>query len=251
MAGYGGFSCFYDRLTENVGYPARAAYFDELIRRWAARPAELVLDLACGTGSLSLELARLGYDVIGVDGSPDMLAEAMEKKLRQQADVLFLCQDMDGLDLYGTVDAAVCALDSLNHITDAGTVQQVFDRVSLFLAPGGVFLFDVNSLYKHREILAGQTFVYDFGDLYCVWQNACEDGETVDISLDLLAQEEGEGYRRYTESFSERAYSHEQILEFIEKSGMKLLAVYGDDTFNPPAGTSQRLIYAALQPNPR
>ncbi|MCI9456403.1 MAG: class I SAM-dependent methyltransferase [Oscillospiraceae bacterium] len=251
MAGYGGFSCFYDRLTENVGYPARAAYFDELIRRWAARPAELVLDLACGTGSLSLELARLGYDVIGVDGSPDMLAEAMEKKLRQQADVLFLCQDMDGLDLYGTVDAAVCALDSLNHITDAGTVQQVFDRVSLFLAPGGVFLFDVNSLYKHREILAGQTFVYDFGDLYCVWQNACEDGETVDISLDIFAQEEGEGYRRYTESFSERAYSHEQILEFIEKSGMKLLAVYGDDTFNPPAGTSQRLIYAALQPNPR
>ena len=234
MAGYGGFSCFYDRLTENVGYPARAAYFDELIRRWAARPAELVLDLACGTGSLSLELARLGYDVIGVDGSPDMLAEAMEKKLRQQADVLFLCQDMDGLDLYGTVDAAVCALDSLNHITDAGTVQQVFDRVSLFLAPGGVFLFDVNSLYKHREILAGQTFVYDFGDLYCVWQNACEDGETVDISLDIFAQEEGEGYRRYTESFSERAYSHEQILEFIEKSGMKLLAVYGDDTFNPP-----------------
>ncbi len=251
MAGYGGFSCFYDRLTENVGYPARAAYFDELIRRWAARPAELVLDLACGTGSLSLELARLGYDVIGVDGSPDMLAEAMEKKLRQQADVLFLCQDMDGLDLYGTVDAAVCALDSLNHITDAGTVQQVFDRVSLFLAPGGVFLFDVNSLYKHREILAGQTFVYDFGDLYCVWQNACEDGETVDISLDIFAQEEGEGYQRYTESFSERAYSHEQILEFIEKSGMKLLAVYGDDTFNPPAGTSQRLIYAALQPNPR
>ncbi len=221
MAGYGGFSCFYDRLTENVGYPARAAYFDELIRRWAARPAELVLDLACGTGSLSLELARLGYDVIGVDGSPDMLAEAMEKKLRQQADVLFLCQDMDGLDLYGTVDAAVCALDSLNHITDAGTVQQVFDRVSLFLAPGGVFLFDVNSLYKHREILAGQTFVYDFGDLYCVWQNACEDGETVDISLDIFAQEEGEGYRRYTESFSERAYSHEQILEFIEKSGTK------------------------------
>lgn len=251
MAGYGGFSRFYDRLTENVGYPARAAYFDELIRRWNARPAELVLDLACGTGSLSLELARLGYDVIGVDGSPDMLSEAMEKKLQQQADVLFLCQDMDELDLYGTVDAAICALDSLNHITDSGTVQRVFDRVSLFLAPGGVFLFDVNSAYKHREILAGQTFVYDFGDLYCVWQNACEDGETVDISLDIFAQEEGEGYRRYTESFSERAYSHEQILEFIEKSGMKLLAVYGDDTFAPPAETSQRLIYAALQPNPR
>ena len=252
MAGYGVFSRFYDRLTENVDYPSRAKYFDQLIRKWVGRPVELLLDLACGTGTLSMELSKLGYDVIGADGSEEMLALAMEKKVDQQADILFLCQDMENLDLYGTIDAAVCALDSLNHITDPETVQKVFDRVSLFLAPGGVFVFDVNSLYKHQKILAGQTFVYDYGDLFCVWQNTCEDGVTVDISLDIFMQEDGDGdYQRYSESFSERAYSHEQILGFLEKSGMKLLAVYGDDSLEPPSDISQRLVYVAVQPNPR
>lgn len=252
MSGYGAFSRFYDRLTENVQYPVRARYFDEIIRRWSQRSVELLLDLACGTGSLSLEMVNLGYDTIGVDGSAEMLSLAMEKKVNRQADILFLCQDMEQLDLYGTVDAAICALDSLNHITDPKAVQRVFDRVSLFLAPGGVFVFDVNSPYKHREILAGHTFVYDCGDLYCVWQNSCTDGETVDISLDIFAQEDEDGgFWRYSEAFAERAYSHEQIMEFLQKSGMELLAVYGDDTWEPPAETAQRLIYVAVQPNPR
>ena len=252
MAGYGGFAWYYDRLTRNVDYPARAAYFDRLIRQWAKRPPELLLDLACGTGSLSLELDRLGYDVIGADGSNEMLSVAIEKKYDAQADIMFLCQDMDKLDLYGTIDATVCALDSLNHITDPGTVQKVFDRVSLFTAPGGVFIFDVNTLYKHREVLANNTFVYDYDDLFCVWQNSCEDGVTVDISLDIFAREEGEErYERYSEAFAERAYSHEEILGFLRSSGLELLAVYGDDTMEPPGETTQRAIYVALQPNPR
>lgn len=253
MAGYGDFSMFYDRLTENVDYSQRAGYFSGLIQKWVQRPVELVLDLACGTGSLSVELAQLGYDVIGVDGSEEMLSQAMEKKFDRQADILFLCQDMEDLDLYGTIDAAVCTLDSLNHITDPEKLQRVFNRVSLFLAPGGVFFFDVNTPYKHREILTGQTFVLDLDDLYCVWQNTSADGETVEISLDIFARESQEdgGYQRYMESFSERAYSHEQILEFLKKSGMELLAVYGDDTMEPPVETSQRWIYAAIQSNPR
>lgn len=252
MAGYGGFAWYYDRLTGNVDYPARAAYFDRLIRQWVKRPPELLLDLACGTGSLSLELDRLGYDVIGADGSNEMLSVAIEKKYDAQADIMFLCQDMDKLDLYGTIDATVCALDSLNHITDPGTVQKVFDRVSLFTAPGGVFIFDVNTLYKHREVLANNTFVYDYDDLFCVWQNSCEDGVTVDISLDIFARDEGEErYERYSEAFTERAYSHEEILGFLRSSGLELLAVYGDDSMEPPGETTQRAIYVALQPNPR
>lgn len=252
MAGYGVFSRFYDRLTENVNYPVRARYFDQLIRRWAGRPVELLLDLACGTGTLSVELSKLGYDVIGADGSEEMLAAALEKKMKHQADILFVCQDMENLDLYGTVDVVVCALDSLNHVTSPETLQKIFNRVSLFLAPGGLFLFDVNSLYKHREVLAGQTFVYDYGDIYCVWQNTCEDGETVEISLDIFEQlEDRNDYQRYSECFSERAYSHEQILGFLKESGMELLAIYGDDTLEPPSDMSQRLIYAAVQPNPR
>lgn len=252
MAGYGSFAWYYDRLTENVNYPARAAYFDRIIKKWVKRPVELLLDLACGTGSLSLELDKLGYDVIGVDGSSEMLSVAIEKKYDAEANVMFLCQDMDQLDLYGTVDVTVCALDSLNHITDPEVVQRAFDKVSLFTAPGGIFVFDVNTLYKHREILRDNTFVYDYDDVFCVWQNSCPDGETVDISLDIFAKEEGEkGYDRYSESFSERAYSHETILGFIKNSGMELLAVYAEDSTEAPEKTTQRAIYVALQPNPR
>jgi len=252
MAGYGSFSWYYDRLTENVDYPARAAYFDRLAKQWVQRPVELLLDLACGTGSLSLELFKLGYDVIGVDGSDEMLSVAIEKKYDNEADIMFLRQDMDKLDLYGTIDVTVCALDSINHITDPKVVQKVFDRVSLFTAPGGIFIFDVNTPYKHREILGNNTFVYEYDDLFCCWQNCCEDGINVDISLDIFAKEEGEkNWERYSESFSERAYDHETILGFIENSGMKLLAVYDEDSLNPPTETTQRAIYVALQPNPR
>ena len=164
---YNTFASFYDELTDNISYPARAAYFDSIIRRWCPK-ASILLDLACGTGTLSIELARLGYDVVGTDGSEQMLSEAMQNKARalygedfereEPSDpsierLLFLCQPMQQLDMYGTIDAAVCALDSLNHITDPAVVQKVFDRVSLFMNPGAVFVFDVNSVYKHREVL--------------------------------------------------------------------------------------------------
>lgn len=151
---YNTFASFYDELTDNISYPARAAYFDSIIRRWCPK-ASILLDLACGTGTLSIELARLGYDVVGTDGSEQMLSEAMQNKARalygedfereEPSDpsierLLFLCQPMQQLDMYGTIDAAVCALDSLNHITDPAVVQKVFDRVSLFMNPGAVFL---------------------------------------------------------------------------------------------------------------
>ena len=170
---YNTFASFYDELTDNISYPARAAYFDSIIRRWCPK-ASILLDLACGTGTLSIELARLGYDVVGTDGSEQMLSEAMQNKARalygedfereELSDpsierLLFLCQPMQQLDMYGTIDAAVCALDSLNHITDPAVVQKVFDRVSLFMNPGAVFVFDVNSVYKHREVLGNNVFL--------------------------------------------------------------------------------------------
>lgn len=169
-----------------------------------ARP--ILLDLACGTGSLSIELARLGYDVVGTDASQQMLSEAMLKKEialygenfeREEpsdpgiAKLLFLCQPMQELDMYGTLDAAVCALDSLNHVTDPQVVQRIFDRVSLFLNPGAVFVFDVNSVYKHREVLGNNVFVFDREDVYCVWQNSLQpDGVQVQMDLDFFAYHE-------------------------------------------------------------
>ncbi|MBC8546804.1 class I SAM-dependent methyltransferase [Clostridiaceae bacterium NSJ-31] len=236
------YTCFanhYDRLTGNVSYPERARYFDRLIRQYTDR-AELILDLACGTGSLTVELLSLGYDVIGVDGSAEMLSVAASKA----PGALFLCQDMAELNLYGTIDATICALDSLNHIIDADKLSRVIRRVTLFTAPDGLFLFDVNTVYKHREVLGCNTFFYENDDCCCVWQNEYQEQDhLVQIDLDFFVKEEGERYRRESESFCERAYEREELEQMLHSAGLEILAVYGDDTLQPPQEDTQRLIY--------
>ena len=240
---YNAFAAFYDRLTGNVSYDKRAEYFDQIIRQ-NRQKVELLLDLACGTGSLSVELASLGYDVIGVDGSADMLSVAMQKAALREQDILFLRQDMTRLDLYGTIDVAVCALDSINHITDLRRVQRVFSKVSLFLEPGGIFIFDVNSLYKHRKVLGNNTFVYEEENVFCVWQNTLEpQTDTVTIHLDFFEKQEDGAYCRSGEEFRERAYSQEQIEQMLQKAGLELVALYEGDTFSPPKEDSERLVY--------
>ena len=186
MAGYSVFAQYYDELTANVGYPKRADYLLELLARFGHQPG-LTLDLACGTGSLTLELFRRGVDVYGVDASVEMLSEAREKCAEAGADILFLCQRMQDLDLYGTVNTVVCSLDSVNHLPGAEELEKAFQRVSFFLEPGGWFLFDANTPYKHEQVLGNHTFVYDMEHVYCVWQNRFHPGQgRVDISLDFF-----------------------------------------------------------------
>ena len=140
MNEYGTFAAFYDALTQDVDYAAWAEHLLGLIDRHDGS-AQQVLDLACGSGSLSLELAARGCDVIGVDGSADMLAIALEKAAEAGEDILFLCQDMRALDLYGTVDTAVCLLDSLSHILSTEDLAEIFRRLGLFIAPDGLLIF--------------------------------------------------------------------------------------------------------------
>lgn len=238
------FAAYYDRLTQEVDYRRRAHYFDQLIKQHIAVSREtILLDLACGTGSLSAEMAQLGYDVIGVDASPDMLSEAMSKNMHANR-ILYLCQDSAELDLYGTIDVAVCALDSLNHITDPKKLQKTFEKVSLFTAPGGLFLFDVNTEYKHREILGSQTYVYDLDDLYCVWQNTTDETLTTEISLDFFIRQ-GNTYLRESESFCERAWTREHLCRLLEQTGYELLSIYEGDTFQPVGAQTQRAVYVA------
>lgn len=243
---YSAFAGFYDELTGNISYHERAEYFHSILKKYTP-PGKILLDLACGTGSLSVELSKLGYDVIGVDNSAEMLSVALEKRYESNQDILFLCQDMTELDLYGTVDCTVCALDSLNHVTDPEAVRKIFEKVSLFTAPNGLFLFDVNTPYKHRTVLCNNTFVYDCDDVYCVWQNEFEEETcSVTINLDFFAyNSEQDVYRRFSESFRERAYEDAWIRQLLSESGFELLTVYGDDSFDPPTETTQRLIYAA------
>lgn len=244
MTGYSYFARYYDALTGNVEYPKRADYLLRLFERLGHKPG-LTLDLACGTGTLTLELFRRGLDIYGVDASVEMLSEARRKCAEAGADLLFLCQKMQALDLYGTVDTAICTLDSLNHLSGPEEVQKAFSKVSFFMDPGGYFVFDMNTPYKHETILGNHVFVYDTEPVYCVWQNRYSGAfHKVDVCLDFF-EKDGRVYRRSTERFSECAYPVEAVGEMLGKAGFGEIQVFHELTFEPPKEDSQRLIYAA------
>ena len=208
----------------------------------------LLLDLGCGTGTLSVLLAKAGYEVVGADISPDMLAVAQEKAFAAGQDILFLCQDMTRLDLYGTLDAAVCTLDALNHLPSRAAVEEALRRVSLFLNPGGVFIFDTNTLYKHREVLGNNTFVYDTDEVYCVWQNYLDrDTDRVDIALDIFTQDEDGRYIRSCEDFSEIALPLCEIDELLIEAGFTVLDRYDYMTFDKGGEDCEKVIYCCAK----
>lgn len=242
---YGVFSEFYDALTANVSYDTVSQVLSSLLTRYG-KSRGLLLDLACGTGSVSVRMAQKGYEVIGVDLSPEMLSEAQNKAYSAGQNILFLCQDMTALDLYGTVDAAVCTLDGLCHLPDEESLQAAFGKVSLFMNPGGVFLFDVNSVYKHRAVLGNNTFVYDTDDVYCVWQNTLlPDGVTVQMDLDFFEPVSDKGdYVRQSERFTERAYPRETLEAMLKKAGFTVLDVFDGYSGKPAHDTSERLLFA-------
>ncbi len=246
MSSYGVFAGFYDRLTSNVEYKKRADYFRTLLSAHGVKGGSL-LDLACGTGRLLYEMATFGFDVIGVDASAEMLCIAQSHPKAGEVKPLLLCQSMQTLDLYDTVDAVICSLDSINHLTSPQDVKAAFVRVSLFLKPGGVFVFDVNTVYKHRNILANNTFVYDLDELYCVWQNELDTNtDTVEITLDFF-EEDGGAYYRSSESFSERAYSLDQLQKWLEETGLTVTAIYEELTQNPPREDAQKVVFIAVK----
>ena len=242
---YGVFSEFYDALTANVSYDTVSQVLSSLLTRYG-KSRGLLLDLACGTGSVSVRLAKKGYEVIGVDLSPEMLSEAQNKAYSAGQNILFLCQDMTALDLYGTVDAAVCTLDGLCHLPNEESVFAALQKVSLFMNPGGVFLFDVNSVYKHRAVLGNNTFVYDTDDVYCVWQNTLlSDGVTVQMDLDFFEPVSDAGdYVRQSERFTERAYPRETLEAMLKKAGFTVLDVFDGYSGKPAHDTSERLLFA-------
>lgn len=243
---YGIFSSVYDILTYNVEYEKAAAKIRSLLSLNGA-DGGLLLDLGCGTGTLALLLEKYGYDIIGVDKSEDMLAVANEKKYEENSNALFLCQSMEELDLYGTVDCAVCSLDTINHIDSIDKIREAFKRVSLFMNLGGIFVFDFNTVKKHRETLGDNTFVYDMDEVYCVWQNSfCEADMRTDIDLDFFIKEEdGEGYERYSESFSEYAYDENEILSLLSEAGFTVLECCDDYSDAPVTEATQRITVAA------
>ena len=244
MAGYSVFSQYYDTLMLSAEYPRRAEYLLTLLEQLGHQHG-LSLDLACGTGSLTLELFRRGVDIYGVDASVEMLSQAREKCMDAGADILFLRQKMQELDLYGTINTVFCTLDSINHLQGSNELRSAFQRISLFLEPGGYFVFDMNTLYKHEKILGNHTFVYDTESVYCVWQNRCIPGSgRVDINLDFF-ERDGKVYKRSMEHFSEFAYPTEQVTAWLKECGFNEIHMYHELSFDPPKEDSQRLVVAA------
>ena len=239
---YSEFADVYDILMKDAKYKKRTAYLWKLFKTHGKTP-KLLLDLACGTGEFSVAFAMKGVEVIGVDMSEDMLAVAREKTADNGLDILYLCQKAEELDLYGTVDGAICCLDSLNHITDINKLSKAVKRVSLFMEEGSLFIFALNTEYKHRNILGNNTFVMDEEEVYCVWQNRFDEKRLItDINLDFFL-EDGDTYIRSSESFKERAYTKEQIEGILNKAGLEIQAVYDDLSFESPKEDSQRIIY--------
>ncbi len=240
---YDSFSEFYDSLTDNVEYEKRAEYFRRLLSSCGVNGG-ILLDLACGTGTLLPIMAEKGFDVIGVDSSVGMLNRAREKTAGKN--ILLLCQQMQELDLYGTVDACISVLDSINHLPGEAEVKETFKKVSLFMNPGGAFAFDVNTVHKHRDVLADNAFIYDFDDVFCAWQNSYDEKtDTVSISLDFFAENEDGSYERCFEQFEERAYPLEQLSEWLKEAGFEVVGVYDDMTDFPADENSERAVFLA------
>ena len=243
MSSYDFLAGCYDRLTYDVDYAAWADYIEKHFAR-RGLPGKTVLDLACGTGSLTRELALRGYEMIGVDLSPEMLSEAAEKN-RDAGPIapIFLCQSMDKLDLYGTIDACVCCLDSVNYVTEPETLQKAFERVHLFLEPKtGLFVFDVNTPEKFAR-MDGNSYVREDEGVFCVWQAAVEDGLCA-YQFDIF-ERDGDAWTRAQETHEERIYTVRELTAMLEKAGFSEIKTYGDQSFAPVRGGEDRIYFTA------
>ena len=244
MSSYDFLAGCYDRLTYDVDYSAWADYIEKHFAK-TPLPGRTVLDLACGTGSLTRELALRGYEMIGADQSPEMLAEAAEKN-RGAAPIepIFLCQSMEKLDLYGTIDACVCCLDSVNYVTDPKKLARAFQRVHLFLMPGGLLLFDVNTPEKLAG-LDGQVFLDETEDAYCVWR-AEFSRRICTYFMDIFRLDPSTGqWDRGEELHRERAYTVEELTSLLEGAGFVDVRTWGERKLRPPRPGEQRIFFTA------
>ena len=237
----------YDDLTSDVAYGRRADYLERLFQK-SRLPVRTVLDLACGTGSMTAVLTERGYELIGVDESPDMLAVAREKAAGLKGEPpVFLNQSMPKLDLYGTVEAAVCCLDSLNYLTSPREVQRTFERLALFIAPGGILIFDINSASYLRD-LNGQVFLDETDDVYCVWRAEFEKRNRVcTYWMDIFTRREDGVWNRSVEEHRQRAYEVDELRSWLLEAGFTHIRTYGDCRMSAPKEGEQRIYFSAVR----
>ena len=243
MNAYDALAHSYDRLTNDVDYKAVVDFYWEILMREGLTPRTAV-DLACGTGSVACLLAERGLIVTGVDMSEQMLTVAAQKAQDMDRPPLFVCQKLQQLHLPVAVDLAVCALDSIDYITDPGDCEKAIARIYKALNPGGCFIFDVNTPEKLRA-MDGQVFLDEDEDVYCVWRGAFDEETNIcTYGMDLF-QREGNAWYRSSEEHQEYAYSQRQLIEYLKDAGFTDIKVYGDRTFSGPKDGEQRIYFQA------
>ena len=241
---YSALASCYDSMTPDVNYSKYADVLLKLSQKYGCTP-EIVLDLACGTGSLSLELASRGLDVIGIDASYEMLSEATLKNAEAEKNVLFLCQKMEELDLYGTVGAVYCCLDSVNHLPDLSALNKAFSRVGLFLEPGGIFIFDVITRGR-MERLDTQAYIRESEDVFCTYRYSFnKKNSRMHIDLDIFTANNKGLYRRESETIIETAFSLEELDNALSLGGMDRVGIHGEFSTRAPRDGEERLTIVA------
>ncbi len=244
MDAYTSFAEVYDMFMDNVPYEEWSRYLTELLKEYRIEEG-VVCELGCGTGKMTRLLADAGYDMIGVDMSEDMLAIASMENPQQ---ILYLCQDMRELELYGTVAAVVSVCDSMNYLLEEDDLLEVFQRVNEYLEPGGVFLFDLNTIYKYETLLGETTICENRPEGSFIWENYYDEEEQInEYDLTLFIQEKENLYRKFEETHYQRGYSMEKIRTLLEEAGMEFVTAYDACTKNPPRENSERIYIVARE----
>lgn len=245
---YSALSAVYDRLNADLDYEKWADYIDAQIKAHSDIPAKLVLDLCCGTGTMTLALDRRGYDMIGVDRSPEMLGVAGSKaEAAGRADaILFLCQDMLSFELYGTVQAVVSCLDSVNHVDGEADFLIMLSLVHNYLEPGGLFMFDVNTPYKFEKIYGTNAYVLEDEGILCAWQNLYHpESRLCEFFTSVFIEEHDGRYTRRDDYERETCFTPAALRRMLKRSGFEVVAAHGDFGGGPPTRDAERIYFTA------
>lgn len=247
MEQYTNFAKVYDLFMDNVPYDKWVEQIKDILHKENIFDG-LICDLGCGTGAITERLANIGYDMIGIDNSYDMLDIAMEKKYASGNDILYLCQDMREFELYGTVRAIVSGCDSLNYIQDLSGLEEVFSLVNNYLDPGGLFIFDMNTVYKYQNILGENTFSEVRDQAAFIWENTYDEIKRInEYDLNLFIKLENDIYKRFEERHVQRAYTFDEIVSAINSSNMQLEKYLDADTYGDLRENTERILFIARE----
>ena len=247
MEQYTNFAKVYDLFMDNVPYDKWVEQIKDILYREDIKDG-LICDLGCGTGAITERLADLGYDMIGIDNSYDMLDVAMEKKYASGNDILYLCQDMREFELYGTVRAIISRCDSLNYIKNLSELKEVFAWVNNYLDPKGLFIFDMNTVYKYQNILGDNTFAEVRDQASFIWENTYDSDKRInEYDLNIFIKLEGDNYKRFEERHVQKAYTFEEIVSAIYESNMVLEKYLDADTYGDVSEKTERILFIARE----